>query len=334
MMHDNRVFIVVPVYNVEAFLPRCVDSLLKQTHPNVQIVLVEDGTKDSSGEICDRYAANNSSIHVIHKPNGGLSDARNAGLAYCMAQSQDYARDYIAMVDSDDFVHEDFVARLLAICEENGCEGAQCAYEHGGGDAFTLLREPRLEVTDGTRALLGYRIKSVCHSKLYRLAMYEDESFRVGMINEDEFMTYRLVYKCSHFAFTDEALYYYYERPGSIMDQMRNNIRDNPHRYDWLLGFTERAAFFETRGERQLEQRTYEKVCIELILRYTEQMALPADKRDRAIAEGQYLRAYRNAYRRMISLETIPLKRKAIYTLFRFLPLSAVLLSRLHPLRG
>ena len=333
-MRQNLVFIVVPVYNTEALLPRCVDSLRKQSHKNLRIVLVDDGATDTSGAICDRYADADDRIHVIHKPNGGLSDARNAGIAYCMEQSTDHGSDYLALVDSDDFIHPDFISRLLEICEENDCDGAQCRYERGSGDAFTQNSPANLELTDGRGALLGYRIKTICQTKLYRLVVYEKEYFRKGVLNEDEFFTYRLIYKCRRFAFTDEAMYYYYERPGSIMWQMQKKLRDNPHRFDWLKAFRERADFFRSRGEKALEQRTYEKVCIELMLRYTEQMVLPRAERDEAVNSGEYLRLYREHYRKMISLRSIPAVRKLIYTAFYICPATAVAVSKIRPLRN
>lgn len=333
-MHQNLVFIVVPVYNMEVLLPRCVDSLRNQSHTNIRIVLVDDGAKDSSGAICDRYAAMDDRIHVIHKPNGGLSDARNAGIAWCMSQSKDHAKDYLSLIDSDDFVRPDFIARLLEICEDNDCDGVQCRYEKGSGEAFTKKDPANLEITDGKGALLGYRIKTICQTKLYRLGIFENESFRKGVLNEDEFITYRLVYKCRRFAFTDEAMYYYYQRPDSIMWQMQKKLRDNPHRFDWLKAFEERAEYFRNLGEQELEQRSYEKVCIELILRYTEQSVLPKAERDRAVVSGEYMRIYREHYRKMISLKTVPVSRKLIYTAFYVCPWSAALVSRIRPLRN
>lgn len=333
-MNENLVYIVVPVYNMETLLPRCVDSLVNQIHRNIRIVLVDDGAKDSSGAICDSYALQDARIHVIHKENGGLSDARNAGIAYCMAHSMDHEKHYLSLVDSDDFVRPDFISRLLEICEDNGCDGVQCRYEKGSADAFGQKSSANLEITDGRRALLSYRIKTICQTKMYRLRMFEDESFRKGVLNEDEFFTYRLVYKCKKFAFTDEELYYYYQRPNSIMWQMQKKLRDNPRRFDWLLAFEERAEFFRMRGEWELEQRSYEKICIELILRYTEQSVLPKAERDMAAVSGEYLRIFRTNYQKMISLKTIPLSRKLIYTAFYLCPWSAVAMSRIRPLRN
>ena len=108
-MQDNRkVSVVIPVYRVEEYLPVCLESVCAQTHRNLQIILVDDGSPDGCGEICDRYAGQDSRIQVIHKENGGLSDARNAGI-------REACGDYLLFVDSDDRIAPDYVERLLAL---------------------------------------------------------------------------------------------------------------------------------------------------------------------------------------------------------------------------
>ena len=332
-MNKPIVYIIVPVYNMEALLHRCMNSLLEQTHKNICILLVDDGSKDSSPAMCDAYARQDRRIQVIHQENKGVSATRNTGIEFCLKDSLNPEKDYLAFVDSDDFVHPEYIERLMHFCEDEGCDCVQCGFERGSADSFTSAPVPaNISYSNGRDTLLGYRIKSIMWGKLYRLSQFQDLRFPIGRVNEEEFFLYKLVHKCQKMAFTDEKLYYYYERPGSIMHQMATKLRNNPRRYDWLIAFEERATYF--RQDKQLMQRSYEKVCIELILRYTEQMALPAQQRDTAVNEGLYTRAYRNAYRKMISLSTIPFKRKLVYTAFYFLPLSAVLLSRVRPLRG
>ena len=106
-MKNKLVSIVVPIYNVEKYLKRCVNSLLNQTYKNIEIILVDDGSTDSSGAICDQYKPKDNRIVVVHKSNGGLSDARNTGI--------DMARgEYIAFVDSDDYIHEDYIYNMYS----------------------------------------------------------------------------------------------------------------------------------------------------------------------------------------------------------------------------
>ena len=123
-MTEDLISVIIPVYDVSDYLPRCLDSVLKQTHRNMEILLIDDGSTDSSGEICEAYAKHDSRIHVIHKQNGGLSSARNAGL-------DSMHGDYYTFIDSDDFVHPDYVSTLLALCMKYGTDISQCGCIHG-----------------------------------------------------------------------------------------------------------------------------------------------------------------------------------------------------------
>lgn len=114
----KKISVVVPVYNVEAFLERCVHSLCRQTYTNLEIILVDDGSPDHSGDLCDTLAARDNRIVVIHKQNGGLSDARNTGIAHATG-------DYIAFVDSDDWYDPTMLEVLLTLCEQHGAQIAE-----------------------------------------------------------------------------------------------------------------------------------------------------------------------------------------------------------------
>lgn len=328
------VYIITPVYNVENYLERCVDSLVNQSYGNVKIVLIDDGSTDSSPKICDNYAERFENISVIHKKNGGLSDARNAGLSYCFENSKNIDDDYVTFVDSDDFIHTDFVKKMIALSRDNDCQAIQCSYEKGSENHFSDFTEKtKITVSDGRNALLGYSLKSQCCAKLYKLNLFLDESFRTGVLNEDEYFTYRIIYKCKKTAFTNEKLYYYFQRRGSIMHHIANNIKNSPHRNDWLYAYLERIAFFEEKEDYEQVLKTYEKICTDIILRFTEQMQLPKEERDKAVGSGEYMRVYRSFFKKMIKLKTIPAKRRLMYIIFYIFPISAVITSYIRPLR-
>ena len=130
----NKLFFVVPVYKVEEYLKRCVDSILSQTYPYTEIVLVDDGSPDNCPQICDDYGNLHENIKVIHKQNGGLSDARNTGMEYVFDVADD--EDYITFVDSDDFIHPDYAGIMLDYCGQNKSNLVQCGYEKGDKDFF------------------------------------------------------------------------------------------------------------------------------------------------------------------------------------------------------
>lgn len=330
------IYFVIPVYNVETYLARCVDSVLAQTGVPFCAILVDDGSTDGSGALCDRYVqAHPDCIEVIHKPNGGLADARNAGIARCFARSGDPTRDFVAMLDSDDYLRAGCMERLLRLCEENGCDGLQFGWERGSADAFsTPCREGAdCRVMTGAQALLDSSVKTMFGGKLYRLSLYEGERFPVGRLNEDEFIFYRILWKCRRFAVTGSADYYYYLREGSIMHTIARSLKDNPHRLDWRAAFDERIRYFEALGEGKQVQRSYERICTELILRYCEQMQLPRAERDGELGGAGALREYRRLFPRMIGLDTIRPMRRLMYTVFYVCPMAAVAAGRLFALR-
>ena len=328
----RKMFFIIPVYKVEAYLKRCVDSVLNQSHPDTHIILVDDGSPDNCPIICDDYAKQYENVIVIHKENGGLSDARNAGLKYVYEIAD--AEDYITFLDSDDFVHESFAQKMISLCEENGCNAAQCEYEKGSADSFTpQTKTPDIQCTDSQTALLGYVLKSQCSAKVYKIKAFMDILFPVGVINEDEFVTYRAVYSAKNIVFTDEKLYYYYQRSESIMDDIARNIKDSPNKYDFLKAYSERIKFFEEKNLSDQVLKTKEKICTDMILRYCEQMYLKKSERDNDCVNGTYMRIYRENFKEMIKRSSIPLKRRLMYIGFYIMPFSGVLMGKIFTLR-
>lgn len=328
----KKIFFVIPVYKVEKYLKRCVESVLMQTYPDFEIILVDDGSPDGCPGICDDFAEKYENVSVIHKANGGLSDARNAGIRYVQEVAD--RDDYLTFLDSDDYVRSDFSKRMIELMEKNNCNMAQCDYEKGNKDGFSPCSyDTTLFVTDSEQALLGYRLKSQSCAKVYRLSTFDDVLFPVGMYNEDEFVTYRAVYQAKRIVFTDEKLYYYYQHGTGIMDEVAKKLKNNPHKYDYLKAYEERSRFFEEKNLPEQVMKTKEKICTDIILRYCEQMYLKKSDRDTECIDGTYMQIYRENYKLMIKRPAIPVKRKLMYQIFYRLPLVGVLMGKLFTLR-
>ncbi len=328
----NKLFFTVPVYNVEKYLDRCVNSLLRQSYGNFEVVLIDDGSKDSSGKMCDGYAQKHCGIKVIHQQNGGLSAARNSGIEYCLKNGA--REDYIAFIDSDDFVAEKFGELLIEISQKYNAPIVQCQYEKGSNDYFAEPNQASADYSlSAVDALLGYDLKSHSTPKLYKLKLFEDLRFPVGVLNEDEFVTYKAVYKAGKMAFSNRKLFYYYQHPGSIMDTIAKKLKGNPHKNDWLMAYMERYLFFKEHNEPELMKRTFEKICADIILRYSEQMNLKKQDRDNSMLNGEYKRAYRYFYKQMIHRRGIPFKRKLMYKIFYMLPISSFIAGKFVSLR-
>lgn len=215
-MDRAKISVIVPVYNVEQYLARCVDSILAQSYENLEIILVNDGSRDGSGGLCDAYAAKDSRIRVIHKENGGLSSARNAGLD--MASG-----DYVAFVDSDDWIeqhaYEWMMAQMLGRDVKLVCAGR---YDVDGrtGEKIVGLCPQKEEVISGEE--MAGRIFTWDHcdtsacDKLYHRSLFETYRFPLGVVCEDLPVTYRIALEAGQVALCPKPVYNYYHRPGSI----------------------------------------------------------------------------------------------------------------------
>ena len=155
----------------------------------------------------------------------------------------------------------------------------------------------------------------------------------MGVLNEDEFVTYRAVYNAKNVAFTREQLYYYFQHGTSIMENIAKKLKNNPHRYDFLKAYEERTAFFKAENKPAQVLKTYEKICTDIILRYCEQMYLKREYRDEDCISGEYMRLYRKNFRLMIKRKEIPLRRRLMYICFYIFPYSGVLMGRIFTLR-
>lgn len=328
----NKLYFIIPVYKVEKYLDRCIKSVLNQTYGETEIVLVDDGSPDGCPKMCDEYEQQYKNVKVIHKKNGGLSDARNAGICYVREQGD--GEDWLTFVDSDDFVHPEYGKRLIELCEKYDCALSQCDYEKGDKEAFGEMRGKCTDYAKSSdEALLGYELKSQSTPKMYKAKLFEDLLFPVGVINEDEFTTYKAVHKARRVAFTNERLYYYYQHGASIMDTVARKLKNNPRRYDFLTAYKERAEFFEKENKPDLVMKSYEKICTDIILRYCEQMYLEKEARDEDCVGGKYIKMYKEFYKKMIKRKGMPIKRKMMYNIFYLFPYSAVLMGKIFTLR-
>lgn len=216
MKQSPRISVIVPVYNVAAWLPRCVDSILAQTCENLEILLVDDGSADDSGRICDAYAEKDPRIRVIHKENGGLSSARNAGLDLASGE-------YIGFVDSDDWIEPEMYAEMLARMEKYDAQlvcAGRCDADGGTGEKTRGLCPEREECISGEelagRIFLWDHCDSSACDKLYRRELFDGIRYPEGKTCEDIPVTYRLALKARRAVLCDRTFYNYFHRSGSI----------------------------------------------------------------------------------------------------------------------
>ena len=210
------VSVIVPIYNVELYLKECVDSILSQTYKNIEIILVDDESPDSCGKMCDDYAAIDGRIKVIHKKNGGLSDARNAGMKVATG-------DLITFVDSDDYISEDFVKSLFEAMSENNSDIAIANMKR------TSRRNDKNTVTDWKassfksedaliRMLYGAPFGTSACGKLFKSSLFAGVEFPYGKFSEDLFTIYKTILKSKNVTYVGfDGYFYYYRDEGSIV---------------------------------------------------------------------------------------------------------------------
>lgn len=256
--HTPLISVIVPVYKVEPYLDRCVQSIVDQTYTNLEIILVDDGSPDNCPAMCDAWAAKDSRIRVIHKANGGLSDARNAGMAIAKGE-------YIGFVDSDDWISEDYIDYLYRAVVERNADISACdiriVYEMSSAEhsAFNCERYTAEQALDTLTR--GETFRAVAWNKLYRRDLLEGERFPVGRYHEDEFFTYRILAKAERLSYVDCGLYFYFQRQGSIMNSV------SLKHLDTLDAYLERIAFWETHypGLLLRDKVMFCHVCVNLV---------------------------------------------------------------------
>ena len=248
----SLISIIVPVYNVEAWVGRCIDSLLAQTHTDLQILLVDDGSTDRSGEICDRYAEKDSRIRVLHRSNSGVSDARNAGIAAASG-------DYVTLVDSDDWLHPDFVTHLWRLLDgrTNAISVSRFRrvtevqpFERLDADEVSVL-----SCADALSLLVGrlHILFTVPWGKLYPRQLIQGVEFPVGRAVEDEFTIYRIIARADEVVLSDAECYFYWQRPDSAMGSPFTAKRG----WDTIDAYRQRAEDLEALGLLDVSREAY-----------------------------------------------------------------------------
>ena len=213
---EPLVSVVIPIYKVEPYLSRCVDSVLRQTYQNFEIILVDDGSPDRCGEICDRYVQQDSRISVIHKVNGGLSSARNAGIDAAKGE-------WLMFVDSDDLIVDRMIELLLTACLEDGTKaavgGTVDRYPEKGTEQIAMCPQKRevlsAEACNGRLMVHEGSDYSACN-KLFHASVFRDFRFPLGVISEDLAIMYRVIHAAGRISMVPAPVYYYCHHADTI----------------------------------------------------------------------------------------------------------------------
>lgn len=241
--------VIVAVYNIREYISRCIESILAQSYKDLEILLIDDGSTDDSGKICDEYAGKDARIKVIHQKNQGLGAARNTGMSIA-------AGEFIAFVDGDDWIEPDMYAEMVKNAELHGADLVVCRNKRiypdrvvdGSTDKVIVYREPLEMLIQCLKDEEEILIQQAAWNKLYAKELLKDESFPVGKWYEDVAFSARILSKTKVGVYVDKALYdYVCVREGSIMNQgitMRTFT-------DWIPAYMEKEAYLETLPDKR-----------------------------------------------------------------------------------
>lgn len=231
-----RLSVIVPVYKVEKYIHKCVDSILNQTFKDFELILIDDGSPDNCGEICDEYAKKDSRVRVIHKENGGQSSARNRGLDIAKGE-------IIGFVDSDDDIEVNMYKNLIDYMDREKLDIVFCDVYLVRGDRVreqSMYSENKvLNNIQGLKDNLICKIDNAVWNKIYKKTIFNNLRFTEGIVYEDVRIMYKVFSKSQKSGYLKQSLYYYYKRPNSTIAQSFNS----KSRYDCFGGYKERLEF-------------------------------------------------------------------------------------------
>lgn len=248
-MENGMISIIVPVYNVVGVLERSIESIERQTYSNTEVLLVDDGSTDGSGKLCDELASRYDNIRVFHQKNGGAASARNLALQHTRGQ-------YLMYVDSDDCIKENLCETLLHGLQDPEVDIACCGCRKFAEEGFDCKREDALEPemlsrSDALRRLAVNYLWSCIWAKLYRCEIWDGIRFPEGKMNEDEAVMHYVYYRARKITYYDQALYGYYINNGGVM-----SAQFTPKGMDRFDAFFDRLKFYEEKGEQELYRLT------------------------------------------------------------------------------
>ncbi|MBE5905169.1 MAG: glycosyltransferase family 2 protein [Lachnospiraceae bacterium] len=263
---ENKISVIVPVYNVKEYLERCLKSVVEQSYPNLEIILVDDGSTDGSGELCDQWKEKDWRVKVIHKENGGLSSARNVGMKWITGE-------FFCFVDADDWIAKDYCESMLAKCLEYDCNLAICSFVRSNGCSSKIESNNSEKILTKERAMhyLDNRIEeayvkmTVAWNKLYHVSLRNVIQFPEGCIHEDEYVIMDVLLACERIVWMEEGLYFYFQRADSITGASQ---KKNEQHCDVLWAYKHRQQQLLKAGYKELAANAWRNrmsACIEFL---------------------------------------------------------------------
>lgn len=263
----SEISVIVPVYKVEPFLTRCIDSILSQTFTDFELILVDDGSPDNCGKICDEYAQKDPRIFVMHQKNSGVSVARNNAIEWSLKNSDSQ---WLTFIDSDDWIHPQYLELLYLAANDFELDISACEYENvTETSSFSQIENCAPKKINTEEFYIKRPVTAVVPwCKLYRKNCFETIRYPIGIRYEDEFTTYKVLFKNSHISYISEKLYSYYANPVGFM-----NSEWTLKRLDAIAAYEEQIAYFKKSGYRDALEKVQRKLLWYIVdqIKFTEE---------------------------------------------------------------
>ena len=294
--------VIVPVYKVEQYIKNCIESVQSQTFINWELILVDDGSPDKSGVICDDYSKTDNRIRVIHKENGGQARARNYAIDVCRGE-------YITFLDSDDFLHPEYLSYMLGVSLKYGADIVQCGFIRGNAVVFPKIEQNVTENSyDNHSVFLQGKANVIVCGKIYKRSIVEKYRIKEGKYYEDDFTTWKWYYHAEKIVVSSKILYYYTKNPTSTMAQHYKKPS-----FDFIEAYHERIGYFQNTSEVDMEHCSRLQLCKSLVLTFGNARLT---KEERQKVKGKFEENW-------VVLKSSPfigIKYKAIFFLFHSMP--------------
>lgn len=302
---NELISVIIPIYNVEKYLSECIESVIVQDYKNVEIILVDDGSPDNCPKICDEYEKKDDRIKVIHKKNGGLSDARNEGIKAATGN-------YICFVDSDDYIEKDYISYMYNNLKKYDVKISACGYVHvyENGVVKSINYDNIDKKYDPVEAqkylnIIGYFNVSSCN-KLFAKELFDEIEFPLGKKSEDWFIMYKLIEKAGGLYYSSSPKYFYRQRVGSITKSQKPNV-------DCIEAATEVYEYFKK--DEYLTKYTSQSLIFAIVGIYDFILLRGAKRKE--------LKKYRKLaanYKKTFTYDELSKKRKIQILLFFYFP--------------
>ena len=305
---EDLLSVIVPVYNAEKYITHCIQSLLKQTYRNFELILVNDGSEDSSLELCRTFEKRDNRIKVYDRENGGASAARNTGLEKIRGK-------YVIFVDSDDYVSKNYLENLYLAAKLGEYDIVQCDLKSTDRlyidvDSIPFRVNDLKEITK-KQALNERKYKVSVWGKIYSAHIFEDFRFQEGIIYEDDASYYIFVDRAQKIAVLNETLYYYFMSDNSVM---RNSKKDKSTAFIGI--YKERINYFKREKNRELLDGTYARFCLVLMLSLSNSFKYRNNIKDRK----QWFKLFDKYYPLVMKSKSVQIKDKVLFSFFKAFP--------------